>query len=28
VRADLIVERHDLVAVVRSEDGDVPRIRL
>ena len=28
VRADLVVERHDLVAVVRAEDRDVARVRL
>src|ERR1043166_8524025 len=28
VRADLIVERHDLVAVIRAEDGNVSCIRL
>src|SRR5437868_11189637 len=28
MRADLVVERHDLVPVIRPEDRDVPGIRL
>src|SRR5437868_2133535 len=28
VRADLIVERHDLIAVIRTENGNVTRIGL